>query len=318
VLGVAEKMLTARHAECVMDFTKAYGIALNDIDIIGFHGQTICHKPELGFTVQLGDGQALSDMLGVPVVFDFRAADMEKGGQGAPLVPIFHRALAFHAGLPLPAAFVNIGGIANVTLVQAGEAESLIAFDAGPGNCLLDDWALRHTGQPLDRDGRLALSGNVSKKALAALLSHPYFSADPPKSLDRGAFTLDAVEGLSAADGAATLTAFTVAGIGAAARLLPEMPKIWIVGGGGAHNPNILQALKRILEPEVKTPEQAGFHTDCMEAQAFAYLAVRRLKDLPSSFEGTTGAHEPAVAGKLVSSRSLHSQKEPAAAGQAQ
>jgi len=306
VLALAESMLTAKHAECVKAFAGANGIALPSIGVVGFHGQTVLHRPGERLTVQLGDGPSLSAALGVPVVYDFRAADVERGGQGAPLVPIFHRALALNAGLPLPAAFVNIGGISNLTFVPEGPAEGLIAFDAGPGNCLIDDWALRHTGEPLDRDAHLALSGHVNREALAALIAHPYFKAPAPKSLDRGTFTLDTVEGLSPADGAATLTAFTVAGIAAGARLLPEQPKIWIVAGGGARNPHIFEGLRRVLGAQTVTADAAGFSTDFMEAQAFAYLAVRRLKDLPSTFAGTTGISEPAVAGLLAYSSGAH------------
>ena len=225
---------------------------------------------------------------------------MEAGGQGAPLVPIFHRALALCGKLDLPAAFVNIGGIANVTFVPDGPAEALIAFDAGPGNCLLDDWAMTHTGEPCDRDARLALSGAVNRKALGALLSHPFFTAPPPKSLDRGDFSFDALSGLSAAEGAATLTAFTIAGIAAAARHFPATPKTWVVSGGGARNPHMAQGLRRVLGPGMMTADAAGFSSDFMEAQAFAYLAVRRLVGLPSSFPGTTGASGPIIGGVLA------------------
>ncbi len=300
VLSIAESMLTAKHAESVKTFAADNGIDLAGVDVIGFHGQTVLHKPERGLTVQLGDGVALGKALGVPVVYDFRAADMEKGGQGAPLVPIFHRALAFREKLELPAAFVNIGGIANVTYVPDGPAEGLIAFDAGAGNCLLDDWAMKHTGEPLDRDSRLALAGTVNRRALAALLSHPFFSAPAPKSLDRGAFPLKALADLSGPDGAATLTAFTVAGIAAAARLFPARPRTWIISGGGAHNPHMMEGLRRVLGPDTLTADVAGFSTDFMEAEAFAYLAVRRLKDLPSTFPGTTGAAGPVVGGVLA------------------
>ncbi len=303
VLGLAESMVTAKHVQCVKDFASANAIDLASVDVIGFHGQTVIHRPEKGFTVQLGDGKALSEALGAPVVYDFRAADMERGGHGAPLVPIFHRALALRAGLPLPAAFVNIGGISNVTFVPEGPAEGLVAFDAGPGNCLLDDWAMRHTGEPIDRDAKLALSGAVSRETLKALLSHPYFSAPLPKSLDRNAFSLEPLEKLSAADGAATLTALTVAGIGASARLLPSPPKVWIVSGGGARNPYMLAGLRKVLQPRLETADGIGSNADFVEAQAFAYLAARRIRKLPSSFPGTTGAREPAIGGVLVGER---------------
>ena len=300
VLAIAESMVTAKHADAVKAFAADNGIDLSSVDVAGFHGQTVVHRPERRLTVQIGDGAALARALGVPVVYDFRAADMEEGGQGAPLVPIYHRALALAAELPLPAVFVNIGGIANVTFVREGPAEGLIAFDAGPGNCLLDDWAMRFTGEPLDRDARLALAGTANRQALSALLSHPFFSAAPPKSLDRGAFSLDALAGLSAEDGAATLTAFTVAGIAAAARHFPAPAKSWIVSGGGARNPHMVEGLRRVLGPDTMTAGAAGFSSDFMEAQAFAYLAARRLMGLPSTFPGTTGVAAPVVGGVLA------------------
>jgi anhydro-N-acetylmuramic acid kinase len=313
VLALAESMITSKHADCVQAFAEANGIKLSSVDVIGFHGQTVLHRPEQQLTVQLGDGWGLSAALGVPAVYDFRAADMDNGGQGAPLVPVYHRALALRAGLPLPAAFVNIGGIANVTFVPEGPAEGLIAFDAGPGNCLIDDWALRHTGEPMDRDAKLAMAGKVDRQTLAALISHPYFKQPAPKSLDRGTFTLDTIGELSPEDGAATLTAFTVAGIAAAAHQLPAHPRIWIVTGGGARNPHMFEGLRRVLGVNTVTADEAGFSTDFMEAQAFAYLAARRMKELPSTFAGTTGVSEPAICGLSANANG----RQPSAAGAA-
>ena len=309
VLTLAESMVTSKHADCVTAFAEYNAIKLSSIAAIGFHGQTVLHRPEQQLTVQLGDGRALSTALGVPVVYDFRAADIEGGGQGAPLVPIFHRALAMRAGLPLPAAFVNIGGISNVTFVPGGDAAELIAFDAGPGNCLLDDWVLRHTGEPMDRDAKLAMAGKVDRETLLRFLANPFFREPGPKSLDRGAFTLDMIGNLNAADGAATLTAVTVAGIAAAAHLLPSKPIVWVICGGGARNPHMFEGLRRLLGPNTMTADAAGFSTDFTEAQAFAYLAVRRLKELPSTFKGTTGVPAPTVGGLIASANA----RQPAA-----
>jgi anhydro-N-acetylmuramic acid kinase len=299
VLALAESMVTDKHADCVKAFTEYNAIKLSSIQAVGFHGQTVLHRPEQQLTVQLGDGAALSSALGVPVVYDFRAADVESGGQGAPLVPVFHRALALRAGLPLPAAFVNIGGISNITFVPDGAVEDLIAFDSGPGNCLLDDWVLRHTGEPMDRDAKLAMSGKVERETLMRFLAHPFFREPGPKSLDRGAFTLEMMGNLNAADGAATLTALTVAGIAAAGHLLPSKPIAWVISGGGARNPHMFEGLRRVLGPNTMTADAAGFSTDFTEAQAFAYLAVRRMKELPSTFKGTTGVSSPTVAGLI-------------------
>jgi len=305
VLSIAETMVTYKHIACVKVFASIRDVNLSDIDVIGFHGQTVVHKPDQGLTVQIGDGRGIAESLGVPVVYDFRAADVEAGGQGAPLVPAYHRALALRAKLPLPAVFVNIGGISNVTYIPEGGEDKLIAFDAGPGNCLIDDWTLRHTGKPYDEDAKLALSGKVNSDVLHKLLSDPFLTKPVPKSLDRFSFTLKEVEGLSPADGAATLTAFTVACIAAAQRSLPELPKAWIISGGGAHNPYIMAGLRRVLgaadpAPLVQTADAAGFSTNFMEAQAFAFLAVRRLKGLPATFPNTTGASEPVVSGVVA------------------
>lgn len=303
VLAIAESMVTAKHVEAVQRFARDSGVDLAGVDVVGFHGQTVLHRPEQRLTVQIGDGAALSAALGIPVVYDFRASDVEKGGQGAPLVPVYHRALALREKLEMPAAFVNIGGIANVTYVPDGPPEALLAFDAGAGNCLLDDWALKHTGVPLDRDSRLALSGRVNRGALETLLKHPFFSLTPPKSLDRNAFALDALAELSVADGAAALTAFTVAGIAAAARHFPARPGTWIISGGGTHNPHMMEGLHRVLGRDMMTADLAGFSADFMEAQAFAYLAVRRLRDLPATFPGTTGIAQPSAGGVVTGLR---------------
>lgn len=300
VLAVAEQMVTARHASVVRTFLDSKGIDPASIDIVGFHGQTVLHRPEAGFTVQLGDGRQLAKALNLRVVYDFRADDMEENGQGAPLVPIFHKALALHAQLELPAVFVNIGGIANVTFVADAGPEKLLAFDTGPGNSLLDDWSMLHTGEPMDRGARLALSGTVDKAALQELLRHPYFQAKPPKSLDRNAFNLEPIQKLSPGDGAATLTAFTVAGISTVGQHFPEVPKTWVITGGGARNPHMFEGLRRILPGRVASADEVGLSGDFMEAQAFAYLAVRKLKGLPSTFPGTTGARKPVVAGRLA------------------
>lgn len=292
----AEEMITLAHAEAVHDFLAEYAIAPQAVDVIGFHGQTVLHKPDARLTVQIGDGEDLADRLGIPVVHDFRAADVAAGGQGAPLVPIYHQALVRTADLELPAAVVNIGGVANVTWI-GGNGE-LIAFDTGPGNALMDEWALRHTGEPMDRDGRLAQAGSVNSRALVALLDDSYYTAPPPKSLDRGAFSLDALEGLPAEDGAATLAAFTVETIAESILHLPAAPRNWVLAGGGIHNPVVRAALEGRLPGRVTTADHLGWNGDFIEAQAFAFLAVRSLQGLPITFPGTTGAPTPLTGGR--------------------
>jgi anhydro-N-acetylmuramic acid kinase len=229
------------------------------------------------------------------VVNEFRLADVAAGGQGAPFVPLYHQVLA--RGLDRPVAVVNIGGVANVTYVGANS--ELIAFDTGPGNAALDDWAHRHTGEPVDRDGKLARSGRANDAALKAMLASPYFDKKPPKSLDRLDFTFAPVERLSPADGAATLTAFTAAAIARAAEHFPAQAKTWIICGGGRHNPALMAELRARLGGVVLTAEDAGWRGDFIEAEAFAYLAVRSIKGLPLSLPSTTGVPYPMPGGRL-------------------
>jgi anhydro-N-acetylmuramic acid kinase len=297
-LGRAEAMLTDIHADAVDAFLSDNALAAEDIDVIGFHGQTVLHRPEARLTVQLGDGQRLADLLGIPVVFDFRADDVAAGGQGAPLAPVYHRALAQYSALPRPAVVVNIGGVANVTFI--GEDDSLLAYDTGPGNALIDDWMIRHTGKPMDEDGRLAATGQTDGRRLEALLDDPFFLRKPPKSLDRNAFSLDGLEGLSAADGAATLTAFTAASLICGVAHLPQAPKIFVLSGGGTRNMTLVRTLRRLLPGRVEIADHLGWNAAAIEAQAFAFMAVRTVSGLPISFPDTTGVAEPMVGGVLA------------------
>ena len=300
ILALAETEITEWHAKAVDLFCRESGVNLSEIDVIGFHGQTVLHRPEIGLTVQLGDGATLARRTGRPVVYDMRAADVAAGGQGAPLVPIYHRALA--AGLDTsPVAFVNIGGVANITWI--GVDGRLVAFDTGPGNALLNDWCERHTGEPLDRDGQLAAKGMLDGPAFMVLAQHPYYEKPAPKSLDRNAFDVSCLESLSPADGAMTLVHLTATSIARAPAWLPERPKLWIVCGGGGHNPTMMNVLRGLLEPlgdRMLLAEQAGFNGDSMEAEAWAYLAVRCLKGLPITFPGTTGVAAEMSGGVLA------------------
>lgn len=264
------------------------------VDVVGLHGQTVLHRPERRFTRQLGCGATLARGLGIPVVNRFRHADIAAGGQGAPLAPLFHRALV--AGMPGPVAILNLGGVANVTYV---DDSTVMAFDTGPASALLDDWVRARTGAAFDADGHLAAAGQVDSAALQALLAHPYFDRPPPKSLDRNAFALAPVANLSTADGAATLAAFTVAAIARARDHLPTPPVRWLVGGGGRHNPVLMHGLRDALAVDVAPVEAAGWDGDALEAQAFAFLAVRSRLALPLSLPTTTGVPHPMPGGDL-------------------
>ena len=301
VLGEAEALVTCAHAEAVEALRADH--AIGDIAAVGFHGQTVLHRPGDKLTVQLGDGAALSDRLKLPVVYDLRNADLQAGGQGAPLVPVFHRALMRKLKRPHPVAVLNVGGVANVTYI---DGEDLIACDTGPGNALIDDFMRARAGLARDDDGRAASIGVVDCAALAALLTHPFFARRPPKSLDRNDFRewVQQHAGLAAKsieDGAATLTALTAATAARIVAQLPRTPATWIVAGGGARNPTLLRMLgERVAPATVETADQVGWSTDSLEAQAFAFLAVRTLKSLPNSFPTTTGAPRPMTGGVLV------------------
>ncbi|MBO1325266.1 anhydro-N-acetylmuramic acid kinase [Acetobacter sp. TBRC 12305] len=327
-----EREVTDIHAQAV----RLIRAAAPDMvaDVVGFHGQTILHAPgpaarpeggrdgahacesareqspatpcaarqdeppmgQHGRTWQIGDAARLSASTGLPVVHDFRSADVQAGGQGAPLAPLYHAALL--QGRPGPVAVLNIGGVANLTLL--GATGHVWACDTGPGNALLDDWTQRHTGQPYDRDGALAARGTVHGPSLAALMAHPFFAAPPPKSLDRLSFHagLEQIARLDAADGAATLAAFTAEAV--ARTPLPEQPGAWYVCGGGRHNPAIMAALAQRLAGPVRPVEDLGWKGDALEAECFGFLAVRSLRGLPLSLPATTGVPTPLRGGQLT------------------
>jgi anhydro-N-acetylmuramic acid kinase len=288
-----EDELTRLHAAAVGEFLRRH--PATTVDIVGFHGHTILHRPAERRTWQLGDGKLLAQLVGCDVVADFRSADVAAGGEGAPLAPLLHAALA--AALPKPVAVLNIGGVANVTWI--GARSELLAFDTGPGNALIDDWVRQRTGAAADIDGTLARAGRASTAQVERFLTSPYFERLPPKSLDRDDFRKIVPEGLSLADGAATLTEITAAGVAAAARHFPAPSREWLVCGGGRHNPALMEALGRRLDAPVRPVEAVGWSGDALEAQAFAYLAVRSILGLPLSLPSTTGVIRPTGGGRL-------------------
>ena len=297
-LAEAERLVTRAHAEAVEQFLKVNSIARDSVDVIGFHGQTVLHRAEQRLTVQIGDGAALAKTTQIPVVCDLRGADVAAGGQGAPLVPVYHRALIRNAALTPPVCVVNIGGVSNITFV---DGETLLACDTGPGNALIDDFMLRATGEAVDRDGALAAQGRADEAWIAGVLQRPFFSAPPPKSLDRNDFASLQLPDMSNADGAATLTALTAACVAGIVRHLPRPPASWIVAGGGANNPTLMAMLKaRVPGARVETAATIGWQGDAIEAQAFAFLAIRSLKSLPLTFPGTTGVAAPQTGGVLA------------------
>ena len=289
-----ERALTEAHAAAVRRLLDEHGIAPAAVAVIGFHGHTILHRPQDGRTWQIGDGALLARLTGIDVVCDFRSNDVAAGGEGAPFAPLFHAALA--CDLERPIAVLNLGGVGNVTWIGADQPP--IAFDTGPGNALIDDWVRRHTGQPYDAGGALGRAGHVDPGVLARLLANPYFDRRPPKSLDRLDFDLKAVEGLSVADGAATLVAFTCRAVARGLAHLPAAPRRWLVTGGGRHNAALMDGLRDALGVPVEPVESAGWDGDALEAQAFAFLAVRSLRGLPLSLPTTTGVPRAVTGGR--------------------
>lgn len=294
MVAEVERDLTDAHADAVRRLLDKAGVAAVAVDLIGFHGHTIHHDPDRRITRQIGDGARLAAATGIAVVDDFRSADVAAGGQGAPLVPLFHRALAH--GLPRPLAILNIGGVANVSWIgsePAGREADVVACDTGPGNALIDDWVLRHGMGRFDAGGALAATGRVDDAALAALMGHPYFGRPAPKSLDRDAFDPAPVVALSPQDGAATLTAFTALSVARVVPHLPAAPVRWLVCGGGRHNATLMAMLADRLGVPVEPADRVGWDGDALEAQAFGYLAVRSRLGLPLSLPATTGVPAP-------------------------
>ncbi|WP_163267177.1 anhydro-N-acetylmuramic acid kinase [Chelativorans alearense] len=297
----AEIVLSEAQAHAVKAFLEEHGFQPADIAAVGFHGQTVLHvAPEggrPGRTRQLGDGARMAAIVGTDVVYDFRSADVAVGGHGAPLAPIYHKAMLEKIGAGPDTAILNLGGVANITWC---DGERLVAFDTGPASAPLNDWIARHDAGAMDRDGKIAAGGTVDEERLRALLEHPFLAAPFPKSLDRFDFPAAMADGLTLADGAATLTAFTAGAVGKALDLLPRRPERLVVCGGGRRNPLMMREIGRRAGVEALPAESVGLRGDAVEAECFAYLAVRSLRGLPYSFPQTTGVRAPQSGGVLA------------------
>ena len=283
----AEALVTDVHIEAV----KVSGF---EADLIGFHGQTITHAPEDGFTWQLGDGARLARETGIDVVCDLRQADMKAGGQGAPLAPVYHQAI--FANHQKPVAVLNMGGVGNVTYI--GD-QSLMAFDTGPANALMDDYMAEHLGKAFDENGAMAEAGKADRAVIDKVLALPYFKEVPPKSLDRNHFE-DVLKNLPAnpQDAMATLAVISAACVMTAVKFFPRPPVVWYVCGGGRKNAFLMRLLEDMLRPSrVVALEETGYDGDGTEAECFAYLAVRSKLGLPISFPETTGLDKPRTGG---------------------
>jgi anhydro-N-acetylmuramic acid kinase len=302
VFRKAEIALSEAQAHAVRDLLKEAGLSPKEVAVVGFHGQTVLHRaPEggrHGDTRQLADGALMAEIVGTDVAFDFRTADMRAGGHGAPLSAAYHVALLRRIGAGPNSAVLNLGGVGNVTWWGGGD--DIVAFDTGPANGPLNDWISRHGLGDMDTDGTLAREGTVDEERLARLLDHPYLSAPYPKSLDRYDFTADMADGLSPKDGAALLTAFTAGTVGRSLDQLPQRPKEIIICGGGRKNPAIVEAIRTRARVTPVMAEDVGWRGDAVEAECFAYLAVRVMRGLPISFPLTTGVEKPMTGGRLA------------------
>jgi anhydro-N-acetylmuramic acid kinase len=302
IFAEAEEALTRAQSEAVRGLVEGAGLTMRDIGVVGFHGQTVLHRApqpgHIGDTRQLGDGALMADILGTRVAYDFRSADVHAGGQGAPLSAGYHAALLRDLAATGDIAVLNLGGVANITWWDG--ADQVIAFDTGPANAPINDFVSARGHGDMDVDGRLALSGKVDEVRLIELLEHPYLAAPYPKSLDRFDFSAAMAGGCPLEDGVALLTAFTASAVGAGLDLLPQRPRQLIVCGGGRRNRAIMAMLPERAGCEAIPAEAVGWRGDAIEAECFAFLAVRVLRGLPISFPTTTGVPQAMTGGRLA------------------
>ena len=304
IFAAAEEALTGAQAAAVKQVVGEAGLAAADIGVVGFHGQTVLHRGprhgQPGDTRQLGDGRLMQSILGIDVVYDFRTADVRAGGHGAPLAAAYHAALLGAAGARGDSAILNLGGVGNVTWWDG--SNDIVAFDTGPANAPINDFIKAKGLGDMDRDGAFAAAGTVDETRLADLLRHPYLTAPYPKSLDRFDFTASMADGLSVEDGAALLTAFTACCVGKALDLLPQRPETLFVSGGGRHNPTLMAMIRKRARVQAVPADELGWRGDAVEAECFAFLAVRAMRGLPISFPSTTGVPRPMTGGRIVRS----------------
>ncbi|MCY6380628.1 anhydro-N-acetylmuramic acid kinase [Hoeflea prorocentri] len=301
-LGNLERELTHLHVDAVETYLSRFGLTPDQVDLVGFHGQTVLHRPERGLTVQIGDGSLLAERIGIPVVYDMRANDMKAGGEGAPLAPAYHGALAKGLTCDWPVAFVNIGGISNITSVDADG--QLTAFDTGPGNSLIDQWVEMKAGIPFDQGGAIASEGQVLRRLIDPYLEAAFFDVSSKRrSLDRNDFLPPDPDEAGLEDGSRSLARLTAEALLKSAQKLPEIPKTWIICGGGRSNRIIMDDLQDLVTPSsgsVLPAEDLDLDGDGMEAEAWAFLAIRSHLGLALSWPGTTGCRQPVTGGKIA------------------
>lgn len=302
IFDEAEDVVTRIYAQAINRVLEASGLKAHEINLIGAHGLTLIHRPpengENGQTLQLLNGPKLAQLCGIETVYDFRSNDMANGGQGAPLAPIYHAALMEFSGIEPPAAILNLGGVGNITFW--GEKGEIIAFDTGPANGPLNELVEKHGLGNFDKDGEIALSGKSNETVLQKILEMPYFDAPFPKSLDRYDFPSNLVNELSLNDGAATLAALVGASVDKAIALLPQIPKFLVLAGGGRKNPAIIREIEDRCKIVTIDADEIAMRGDAIEAECFAFLAIRSKLGLPISFPSTTGVKSPLSGGIIA------------------
>lgn len=302
IFDQAQEIITRIYADAVEKLLKESGLKSEEVDLIGAHGLSVIHRPpsngQNGNTLQLLDGQSLANLCGIETVYDFRKNDMENGGQGAPLAPIYHSALMAFSGLKPPVAILNLGGVGNIT--YWGESGEIIAFDTGPANGPLNELVEKHNRGTYDKDGKIALSGTTDEKFLETILQNSYFNEKYPKSLDRYDFPSGIVDGLSLEDGAATLAALVGESVNCALGLLPKLPKFIVLAGGGRKNPAFIKEIEGRCKIVTIDADEIAMRGDAIEAECFAFLAIRSKLGLPISFPTTTGVKTPLSGGKIA------------------
>lgn len=303
--GKTQRDAQVDEAECLV--TDIHIAAVNafgqNADVIGFHGQTITHNPHDKFTWQIGDGQRLAHETGIDVVGDMRQNDIKNGGQGAPLLPLYHQAMV--ARMQKPVMILNLGGVANITYIGA-EGE-LIAFDCGPANALMDDFIKSRRDLAFDKNGSIAALGQAHGNIIDRFTRDAYFAKVPPKSLDRNHWSIDCVRYASLEDGLATLMEMTIEGVVRALEHMPTPPIAIYVAGGGRRNTYMLGCLRQRLSASLLPIDAMDWNGDATEAEGFAYLAVRSILSLPLTMPTTTGTPNPLTGGVLYGANAIKS-----------
>lgn len=295
-------IITEKHIYAVNAILEKMSLNSDDVDVVGFHGQTIVHKPSENYTLQIGDAQKLCKETKIDVVYDFRSNDVKNGGQGAPLIPVYHRVLTKDE--PKPLVVLNIGGVANLTYIGKNE-DDMLGFDTGTGNAMINDWVYKYKALEFDDKGKIAKSGKLNKKILEKLTSHEFFNKKPPKSLDRNDFIKELeleLKDLSFEDGVRTLSEFSVYGVKKAFDFFVQKPEKIIVVGGGAYNDFLLERIEEVCKTKTVSykNDQKGYNPNRIESDGFALMAARRIYDMPISWKKTTGVNlKSCIGGKF-------------------